>query len=77
MPWEYPDECFQTLCECCHYKAEFLKWMLTDGLTYLRRDFSNKDVDEIFKSIESKVNNNFHHESTMTYIQAIKQTIQL
>lgn len=77
LPWEYPNECFKTLCECCHEKAEFLKWMLTDGIVLLKADFSNSEIDDIYLAVENKVNTNFHHESVRTYMASIKQTIQL
>lgn len=77
LPWEYPNECFQTLCELCHEKAEFLKWLLTDGITYLKNDFSPDEVDYIFFAVQSKLEANHHHESARVYMNSIKVTIRL
>lgn len=77
FPWEYPNECFQTLCELCHEKAEFMKWMLREGITFLRKDFPDIEIDRIYTTVEGKVNSNYHAESVRAYIDAIKNTIKL
>ena len=77
LPWEYPNECFQTLCELCHEKAEFLKWLLTDGIDFLKYDFSQSEVDYIYTAIQTKLESNYHHQSARTYMDSIKKTIRL
>ena len=77
LPWEYPDECFETLCELCQKKKKYLKWLLSDGITILKKDFSNEEVDSIYFSIESKLKSNFHSQSAKNYMESIKSTIAL
>lgn len=51
--------------------------MLADGITFLKVDFSNSEIDDIYRAVENKVNTNFHHESVRNYMDSIKLTIQL
>jgi hypothetical protein len=73
MPWEYPDEALITLCDVCHAKAEFSKWMLTKGQAALiRLGLCFEDVREVTEMILRRVKENHHRESVLQYIEDIK-----
>lgn len=74
LPWEYPDEALVTLCDLCHLKEEFIKFIKRYGIKYLRMNdgFETSDVDEIIALVTAKLENNHHRESAVRYMNAIK-----
>jgi len=74
-PWEYPDEALITLCELCHLKAEFIKYINRFGLIYLRKidKFEVTDTQEIIATVTMKIENNFHYDSAVRYMNDIQK----
>lgn len=73
MPWEYPDDALVTLCDLCHFKVEFKKWMLTKGqVALIRLGLTEDDRNEITAFILDKVFRNFYREDVLQYIEDIK-----
>lgn len=71
-PWDYPGDALKTVCELCHYKYEFLKWLIKHGLPMLKPDFLLSDIDSISTLIERKVWTNHHAESVHKYMLDIR-----
>lgn len=76
-PWEYPDEALTTLCELCHLKVEFIKYINRFGTIYLRKidKFELTDTQEIIATVTLKIENNFHYESAVRYMNDIQKLI--
>lgn len=73
-PWEYPDEALITLCELCHMKEEFYKWVLKHGIRALvYHGFLMNDIEEVKILVFRKVELNHHRESSIEYMTQIKQ----
>lgn len=72
LPWEYPDDALVTLCDLCHKKEEFIKWVIRHGLKALQ-GFDEKNLDDIRISIIEKMSANHHRESVLRYIDDIKR----
>lgn len=78
MPWEYPDDALITLCQLCHRKVEFVKWLTKKGRIMLIKDgFGQVDVNEIFRLIDKQLCENNHYESYVRYEQQMKALFQL
>lgn len=76
LPWQYPNEALETLCDLCHLKAEFLKFVQRAGLVYLKMNgFASLDTAEIIEFIKFKISNNYHRESVVNYINDIKKLL--
>jgi hypothetical protein len=76
MPWDYPDDAMITLCDLCHKKAEFIKWLVRHGVNLLiSKGFLKRDVAEIRSLIERRVELNMHRESAEQYMNDIKLLI--
>lgn len=71
-PWDYPDSALVTVCELCHEKYEFLKWIYRVGIPNLSPNFIESDLTEIHQLIENKVWQNRHPESSRNYMNDIK-----
>lgn len=73
LPWEYPDEALITLCDLCHAKEEFYKWLNVAGIRGLIfQGFLRSDVNEIKLLVIRKVELNHHRESSILYMDQIK-----
>jgi len=72
LPWEYPDDALVTLCDLCHKKEEFIKWVIRHGMEALR-NFNANDLEEIKQLIRRKIDNNHHRESALRYMDDIKK----
>lgn len=73
LPWEYPDDSLITLCELCHIKAEFEKWMHRKGQAALiRLGLTTEDIEEVIEFIVNKTNRNFYKDEVLQYIEDIK-----
>lgn len=73
MPWEYPDEALITLCELCHEKEEFIKYINRFGNIYLRViGMVNADAKEIKEIVIRRLRDNYHGESARRYMADIK-----
>lgn len=76
MPWEYPDEALITLCELCHEKEEFLKWLNKSISDLLARDgFIKADIISVYNVIRIRVTLNNHAESVRRYMVDIKKLL--
>jgi hypothetical protein len=76
MPWEYPDDAMITLCELCHKKAEFIKWLVRIGVRLLRvKGFLYSDAKEIQELVIRRLELNMHYESATRYMDDIKMLI--
>lgn len=76
MPWEYPDEALITLCELCHEKEEFLKWLNKNISYLLARDvFIKSDIIGVYNGIRLRVTLNNHAESVSRYMADIKKLL--
>ena len=75
-PWEYPSSALITLCEFCHAKAEFPKWMWTKGrAALLRLGLTFEDQREVIELILGKVKDNHYKQETLKYIEDTKRFI--
>jgi len=75
-PWEYPDEALITLCDLCHAKAEFSKWLRTKGYAaLLRLGLIHEDRMEVIELIYSKVRDNRYKDEVMKFINDTKNFI--
>lgn len=75
-PWEYPNEALLTLCELCHLKAEFHKWLLTKGQSaLLRLGLIYEDRMEVIEFLYNKVKDNHYKEEVLRYIDDTKTFI--
>lgn len=72
-PWEYPNEALISLCELCHLKEEFKKWVIRTGMINLiNQGFHHVDVSSIRESVFVKVDSNYHRQSVVQYMSDIK-----
>lgn len=71
LPWEYENEAFITLCELCHLKTEFIKWILNPVL-FQKDGFLQRDITEIQDVITRRLSANYHRESAQRYMHNIK-----
>lgn len=75
-PWDYPDEALITLCELCHTKAEFHKWLLTKGQAALiRLGLIYEDRMEVIALLYSKVKHNHYKQEVLQYIDDTKKFV--
>lgn len=73
MPWEYPGEALITLCDLCHTKAEFYKWMQKKGQAQLiRLGLNYYERQEMMSLISNKVRANLYRADALKYIDDIK-----
>lgn len=73
LPWEYPDEALLSLCDLCHLKEEFKKWVLKTGIINLyNQGFIKLDIGEIRDTVFSKIDSNHHRQSAIQYMLDIK-----
>lgn len=73
LPWDYPDACFQTLCDLCHCKAEFYKWMNRNGMAALiKLGLTLEDAREVTTMICRRVKENLYRNDVLQYIEDIK-----
>lgn len=76
MPWDYPDEALITLCETCHKKTEFYKWLLSIGQAKLvRLGLEYEDRMEVLGLIQEKVKVNHYKDGVLQYIEDIKKIL--
>lgn len=72
-PWDYPDEALITLCDLCHEKAEFMKWVVRYGIRNLAVEgFTNFDLSEIYEFIKGKMYSNDHPESCRRFMNDLR-----
>lgn len=73
LPWEYPDEALLTLCDLCHTKAEFYKWLQKKGqLALIGLDLGWDDRQEVMLMIKRRVQENYRRDEVLKYIEDIK-----
>jgi hypothetical protein len=73
MPWEVPDDALITLCELCHEKEEFIKWLRnTIEYSLFESRFSSADIAEIRELIIKRVKENKHAKSVRQYMKDLK-----
>lgn len=73
LPWDYPDDSMITVCELCHKKEEFIKWVLKYGVRSLvYHGFLRQDANEIKDVVFRIVDANKHKESAIKYMDNIK-----
>lgn len=73
LPWDYPDSCFETLCDLCHTKAEFYKWMHRNGMAALiKLGLTLEDAREVTQMICRRVKENLYRNEILQYIEDIK-----
>jgi hypothetical protein len=76
LPWEYPDEALLTLCEVCHQKAEFYKWLQKQGQSALIRfGLGWDDRQEVMLMIKRRVKENHNSVEVLKYIEDIKKQL--
>jgi hypothetical protein len=76
LPWDYPDDALKTLCDLCHQKAEFIKWICSIGVELLlKKGFLKSDVSEIRSTVIRRAELNMHRESSLQYMDDIKRLI--
>lgn len=76
MPWEYPDDAFITLCELCHEKAEFVKWLFKQGqVALIRLGLIAEDRQEVTQMIIRRVEGNHYPTDVRRYMLDIKKQL--
>lgn len=75
LPWEYPDDALMLVCERCHLKLEFYKWIELVGVKQLKPMFIYQDIVEITDLVKRRLDNNHCLESINNYISDIKRLI--
>src|SRR5690349_18394749 len=76
FPWDYPDDCFVTVCDLCHEKEEFIKWILKNiEYNLFEQKFNSSDIVEIRQLIIRRVVNNKHRDSVRQYMSDLKNLI--
>lgn len=76
MPWDYPNEALITLCDLCHAKAEFTKWLLKNGQAALiRLGLSYDDCREVIELIRRRVKDNHYRKDVMQYMNDIRMQL--
>jgi hypothetical protein len=76
-PWDYPDEALVTLCELCHVKAEFIKWLYSKGEAYLiRLGITFEDRHEVLEMMARRVQDNLVGDSVRQYMSDLKNQLQ-
>lgn len=75
-PWDYPDEALITLCELCHEKVEFIKWLYSGGQVYLLRlGLTFEDRHEVMEMIARRVQSDLYRESVQRYMLDLKRQL--
>ena len=76
LPWEYPDEALLTLCDLCHIKAEFYKWLQKRGqASLIRLGLGWYDRQEVMLMITRRVKENHYRADVLQYIEDIKKQL--
>lgn len=76
MPWEVPDEALITLCDVCHEKEEFIKWIRkTIEFRLFDCRFNSIEIAEVRELIVVRVKANKHVQSVRQYMYDIKRLI--
>lgn len=72
LPWEYPDNALMTLCECCHKKAEFMKWLVKKAVEEMDKlGFPRNDVYEV-QNVVRRTLADMENEAAKRYMNDIK-----
>lgn len=75
-PWDVPDEALITLCDLCHEKEEFFKWLLKNiEYNLFENRFSSSDIAEVREMVIRRVTENKHRVSVRRYMQDLKNII--
>jgi 5-methylcytosine-specific restriction endonuclease McrA len=72
LPWEYPNDSMFTVCELCHEKEEFYKWIDRNYWRLRKDDFDNHEIKCVVTIIKQKVEANKHAESVHRYMADVK-----
>lgn len=73
FPWDYEDDALITVCDLCHMKEEFIKWVKQTGKRYLLyHGFLRQDVEEILQVVSNRLQLNNARESAIKYMSDIK-----
>lgn len=74
MPWEYPNESMITVCDLCHAKLEFYKFLKKVARMYLLFELklTIDDTEEVLEMITVRVKNDHYREHVLQYMQDIK-----
>ena len=76
FPWEYQDDALVTLCELCHEKEEFIKWILREGVRLMEIDrLRVDDIRSIINLIQRRLIPNHHEESARLYMNNLKDLL--
>lgn len=76
MPWDYPDDALITVCDLCHIKLEFKKWMRKNGqVALIRLGLEEDDRNEVIALILDKVFRNYYRDEVIQYIEDIKKQL--
>ncbi len=74
FPWEYEDDALITVCDLCHMKEEFVKWLKNIGKrSLIYHGFLRHDVDSIIDVVITRLLANKHRQSAMRYMEDIKK----
>ena len=75
LPWDYPDDALITLCELCHAKVEFYKWLVRNIWVLKDQGFEFTDMSGIRELVHDRLEKNMHRESAFRYIDDIKRLV--
>lgn len=75
FPWEYPNDSMITVCELCHEKEEFCKWLDKNIWNLTKSKFDPHELSLLSQLIKDKVNKNKHAESVRRYMHDVKRLI--
>jgi hypothetical protein len=72
-PWDYPDDALITLCDLCHAKAEFYKWLHRTGIMSLKRlGFPQSDIVTVLEVVHGQLIKK-HRQAAFEYMNDIKR----
>lgn len=76
MPWDYPDNCYRTLCELCHTKEEFYKWMNRKGrVCLIKLGLTLEETQEVVEMICRRVKENLYSDDVLLYMEDLKRQL--
>lgn len=78
LPWEYPDEALITVCDLCHLKLEFYKFLKKYARIYLlfNLKLTIADTEEVIELMKRKVKDDYYRNRVMQYIEDIKNQLR-
>ena len=75
LPWDYPDDALTCVCELCHEKLEFAKWLMKNAPLLKKDFFESGEIKQVISLVHRRLMENHHKESARRYMESIKLLI--